>query len=120
MAINPITLERATLAEPALQIQLDEALVRELLSRSKGGGTALIPTAALLWMIVGAWASRVVVAVFFVLLGVAIFRVASVTWLERRARDRFHHRHVFYWFASMNLILGGCRGAIILLTYPAL
>jgi signal transduction histidine kinase len=120
MAINPITLERSSMAEPSLQIKLDEALVRELLSRSKGGGIALLPTAGLLWMIVGARANRVAMALFLLLISVAIIRVASVTWLERRARDRFHHRHVFYWFASMNLILGGCLGAIILLMYPQL
>jgi signal transduction histidine kinase len=120
MAINPITLERSAMMEPVLRAKLDEALVRELLGRSKGAGMALVPTAGLLWTIAGAWASHVTVVLFFVLISVAVTRVTGVIWLERRAPDRFPHRHVFYWFAAMNLILGSCLGAIVMLTCPDL
>jgi signal transduction histidine kinase len=119
-AINPITLSRAAVVDPALQAKLDETLIRELLGRSKGAGLALLGAVVLLWMVVGDWSSGMTTALFAALVGLAIVRILGVRWWELRAGGRVPPIYAFLWFALMNLLLGICLAAIVLLTYPIL
>ena len=120
MAINPITLARPVAGDAALRRELDDALVRELLSRSKGATLGLLAATGLLWMIVGAWAGAFTIALLVALASVVSLRLVGVLWLERGALQRFRTGVVFSWFATMNLLLGACLGGLVLLCYPVL
>ena len=118
MARNPITLETPSPAEAPLQDKLNEALVRELLHRTKGAGVALLAAVLLLWIFVGSPGEPSEVALFLALVGFVVARTAGAIWIERRAQHRFRHMPVFRWFAAMNLLIGGALGAIVMVTYP--
>src|ERR1041384_4758834 len=118
MAINPITLETPTATEAPLQHKLNEALVRELLHRTKGAGVALLGAVVLLWLIVGAETGTPVFAQFLVLIGLILVRLVGAVWIERRGR--FDYMRVFRAFAAINFLIGGGLGAIIMVSYPHL
>ena len=118
MAINPITLENPPAAEAPLQGKLNEALVRELLHRSKNAGVALLGTVYLLWLIVSPSTGPLVSALFVGLVGLAVVRVAGSIWLVRRPPGRFHVMRAFTWFAVMSALIGVSLAAIVLAAYP--
>jgi signal transduction histidine kinase len=118
MAINWITLQTPAPDEAPLQQKLNDALVRELLSRTRSAAIALLGTVWLLWMIVGPSTGRGVAALFLALIGFAAIRLAGAIWLERQARERIHHMRAFAWFAAMSTLVGLTLGAIVLASYP--
>ena len=118
MSVNLITLETPSAIEAPLQDKLNEALVRELLHRTKGAGVALLGAVVLLWLIVGAETGTPVFTRFVVLIGLVLIRLVGAIWLERRGR--FDPMRAFYWFAAMNFLIGGGLGAIIMESYPDL
>lgn len=118
MAINWITLQTPTPDEAPLQEPLNEALVRELLSRTRSAAVALLGTVWLLWLIVGPSTGRFVAGLFVALLGFAAIRLAGAIWLERQPRARVHHVHAFAWFAAMSTLIGLALGTIVVCSYP--
>src|SRR5262245_2374659 len=105
MAINVITLAKPTPDEAPLQDKLNEALVRELLQRTRSATVALLLTMWLLWMMVGSSGS-VVAALFLALLGFVAIRLVGSIWLERRSRERLRHMRAFAWFTVMSALIG--------------
>jgi len=118
VAINLITLETPSAAEAPLQDKLNEALVRDLLHRTRGAGVALLLAVVLLWLIVGAETGAQVFAQFLALIGLILIRLVGAIWVVRRAS--FDRMRVFGWFAAMNFLIGGGLGAIIMTAYPQL
>jgi signal transduction histidine kinase len=116
--INPITLERPNAAEAPLQDALNQALVRDLLHRTKGAGVALLGAVVLMWTIVGPHVGTHVEVQFAVMVGLVVVRTAGAIWLERR--PRFDHMRGFAWFAAMNFLIGGGLGSILITSYPHL
>lgn len=119
MAINLITLETPIAAEAPLQERLNDALVRELLHRTKGAGVALLGATVLMWLIIGR-DDALSDGLFLALVGFNVLRTAGAIWIERRARGRFAAMHVFAWFTAMSLLIGLSFGAMILTMYPHL
>jgi signal transduction histidine kinase len=118
MARNPITLHVPTPDEAPIQAELNAALVRELLFRTKGASVALLAAELLVWLFVGSEASSLVITLFVALGSVTVLRLVGALWLARQPRARFHHMRVFHWFAAMSMLIGIGLGAIILVTYP--
>ena len=118
MAINPITLETPSPAEVPLQRALNEALVHELLFRTRNASVALLGATLLMWMIVRDYTGALVLALFLVLVGLVVVRMIGAMWIERQARGRFHHMRVFYAFTATNALIGTNIGAIVLASYP--
>jgi hypothetical protein len=119
MAINPITLHTPTPEEMPLRDQLDEALVRELLHRTKSASVALLLATLLLWTIVGPYNGSFVLGLFVALAGFTVSRMAGAIWIERRMQ-RFRTMLVFRWFVTMSVLIGVSLGAIIMASYPSL
>jgi len=117
---NPITLHTPTPEEAPLQDKLNEALVSELLHRSRSASIALLLATLLMWTIVRPFTGTVVLVLFVALAGLTVIRMAGAIWIERRAAGRFGHLQVFRWFTMMNVLLGVSLGAIILAAYPSL
>jgi hypothetical protein len=88
-SINLITLERPSADELPLQAQLNEALVRDLLLRTKGSGAGLLGAMLVLWLIIRPRTGGIVFALFLGLVGVTLCRVAGAMWSDRRPRERF-------------------------------
>jgi signal transduction histidine kinase len=118
MAFNLITLQRLTPDEVPLQSKLNEALVRELLQRTKSAAVALLLTVWLLWVLVGSSTGGMVAGLFLALIGLTVVRLVGSIWLERLPRERFHHMRAFAWFAMMSALVGMTLGAIALASYP--
>ena len=119
MTIDPITLHRPNADEAPLRDQLDEALVRELLHRTKSASVALLLATLLLWTIVGPYTGSPVPVLFVTLAGLTVIRMAGAIWIERRLQ-RFHTMRVFRWFVAMSVLIGVSLGAIIMASYPSL
>ncbi len=117
-SINPITLERPSAAEAPLQDALNNALVRDLLHRTKGAGIALLGAVVLLWLIIGPHVGLRVFIQFLVVVALVVVRLVGSIWSERRSR--VNHMRVFAWFATMNFLIGGGLGAIVMASYPQL
>src|SRR6185503_11609115 len=111
MAIHPITLHTPTLEEEPLQDKLNEALVRELLHRTRSASVALLLATLLMWTIVGPYNGTFVLALFLVLAGVTVIRMLGSIWIERRAARRFDTMRVFRWFVAMSVLIGASLGA---------
>src|SRR5690349_460967 len=118
MAINPITLQRLAADQAPLQEKLNEALVRELLTRTKSAFVALLLTVWLLWVIVAPSTGPLVAWLFAALIGCAVVRLVCAIWLERRLRAGLHHMAAFAWFATMSGLIGASLGAIVVASYP--
>jgi signal transduction histidine kinase len=116
---NPITLERPSAAEQPLQPELNTALVRELLFRTKGAGIALLAATLLMWLIISP-ESGAQVAAFAALVGFTVLRTAGAVWIERAPERRFRTGPVFAWFAAMCLLIGASVGAIVMTSYQDL
>jgi signal transduction histidine kinase len=119
MAIHPITLHTPTLEEEPLQDELNEALVRELLHRTKSASVALLLATLLMWTIVRPYTGSAAAVMFAMLASVTAIRMIGTIWIERRSR-RFHHMRVFRWFLAMSVLIGMSLGAIIMIAYPDL
>jgi signal transduction histidine kinase len=117
MARNLITLQEPTAEEAPLQAELNEALVRELLFRSRGATVALLAAELLVWMFVGP--HTFVPAMFLSLVGVTVIRLVGAVWLARHP-GRFHYMRVFSWFAAASALIGLEIGAIIVVSYPGM
>jgi signal transduction histidine kinase len=118
MGLNLITLHTPTPDEAPLRVPMNEALVRELLIRTKSAAVALLATVALLWMIVGSSTGPLVSALFVTLVSFAMIRLFGTLWLERRPREQFHSMRAFYWFTAMSALIGANLGAIVMASYP--
>lgn len=117
---HPITLHTPTPDEAPLQDKLNEALVRELLHRTRSASVALLLATLLLWTIVGPYNGSFVLALFVALAGFTVIRMIGSIWIERRAGKRFDTMRVFRWFVAMSVLIGASMGAIILASYPSL
>jgi signal transduction histidine kinase len=117
---NLITLHTATPDEAPLEDKLNEALVRELLHRSRSASVALLLATLLMWTIVRPHTGTVVLVLFVSLAGLTVIRMVGAIWIERRTAVRFDHMRVFRWFTMMNVLIGASLGAIILAAYPSL
>ena len=120
MAINPITLAKPPPAEAPLQDKLNEALVRELLHRSRNAGIALLGTLYLLWLIVAPSTGWLVAALFVALICLAIVRLAGSIWLARRPPGQLRVMRAFAWFTAMSALIGASLAGIVLASYPHL
>jgi signal transduction histidine kinase len=118
--MNPITLHTPAPEEVALEGKLNEALVRELLHRTKSASVALLLATLLLWTIVGPHAGSFVFVLFMALASLTVVRMVGAIWVERRARVGVHYMRVFLWFVAMSVLIGISLGAIIMGTYPDL
>jgi signal transduction histidine kinase len=117
MRFNLISLQRLAPDEVPLQSKLNEALVRELLHRTRSAAVALLLTLWLLWVLVGP-AGGMVTGLFIALIAFTGIRLAGSMWLERLPRERFHHMRAFAWFAMMSALVGMTLGAIVVASYP--
>jgi signal transduction histidine kinase len=118
MAFNLITLHTPTPAEAPLLAPLNEALVRELLIRTKNAAGALLATLVLLWTVVGPSTGRLVSMLFVTLVSFTVIRLLAAIWFERRPRERFRTMRAFCWFTTMSALIGMNLGAIVLASYP--
>jgi signal transduction histidine kinase len=118
MAFNVITLDTPDATEAPFRDQLNEALMRELLHRTKSAGVALLGAVVLLWLILGDQTGTVVFVQFLAVSILILARMVGAIWLERRGR--FDTMRAFGWFAAVNFLIGGGLGAIILSAYPHL
>jgi signal transduction histidine kinase len=116
MAIDPITLRRPGPGDAALS----EALVRELLGRTRGAGVALLGATVLLWKIVAPWVAGWGSWLFAALVAVTVVRTAGTLWVERRWRGALPYRAVFGWFLGAGALIGALLGAIVLATFTRL
>jgi signal transduction histidine kinase len=117
---NSITLQVPTAEEAPLQAELDEALVRELLFRTRGASVALLAAEALVWLFVRAQTGTLVLALFVALVGITLLRLAGAIWISRRSQQTFQYMRAFYWFGAMSGLIGLNLGAIIVASFPHL
>jgi signal transduction histidine kinase len=117
---HPITLHTPTPEEAPLQDKLNEALVRELLHRTRSASVALLLATLLLWTIVGPYNGSVVLGLTLALAGFTVIRMVGSIWIERRAAKRFDTMRVFRWFVAMSVLIGASLGAIVMASYPGL
>ena len=117
MALNPITLEPSAPGERALADRLNQALVRELLIRTKASGPALIGAAVLMWLLMRPWAGAVVTVLIGLLCGLTVLRIVSAFWFER---GHVPHMRAFLVFTLTNCLIGIVLGAVILEANAAL
>jgi signal transduction histidine kinase len=117
---NPITLHTPTPEEAPLEDKLNEALVLELLHRSRSASVALLLATLLMWTIVRPYTGTDVLILFIALAGLTAIRMVGAVWIERFAVGRFEPLRVFRWFTMINVLVGASLGAIILAAYPSL
>lgn len=117
MARNLITLRTPPPDESALQAQLEETLVRELLHRTRSTGVSLLGVAFVIWMLVRPWTGSLVVGLFIALGVFTAIRVVSAIWLVRQPRERFRYMRAFYWFTAMTMLSGMSLALVFLASY---